>query len=160
MRRILNFVVLASLITATVGLGVTACNTGNGTGATGGTVTITVSNGAEGHYIYGYVYAEDEIDLNNPAKVLATNYAQITGGAASFVLKEDDGNWNPTLTEWTGNGGFCYDIYIYTDSDGNGDIEDGTVYVTDPFAGIVTIDGNQTVSMIFTDMVPYTPGPS
>jgi hypothetical protein len=124
-------------------------------------VTVTLSNagGADSHTLFVYIYAEGETDVNNSAQVLATNNAVISDGTASVVLKEDDGNWEPTGTDWTGTDGTTYDIYIYTDSDGDSDMETGTVYMTDPFPGTVTIDGNQTVNIDFGDMVLYTPGP-
>jgi len=117
-------------------------------------VTVTLSNtgAANTHTLFVYVYAGGETDVNNPATVLATNNAVITGGTASVVMKEDNGNWDPT-----GTGGTTYDIYIYTDSDGNSDMEDGTVYITDPFPGTVTINGDQTIATDYADMGLYNP---
>ncbi|MBN2322250.1 MAG: hypothetical protein JXQ30_00830 [Spirochaetes bacterium] len=147
----------AVLVILSVGLGVTACNTGGEIGAVDGTVTVTLSNAGavDDDTLSVYVYAEGETDVNNPAKLLATNFAVITDGTASVVLREDDGDWMPTVTNWTGTGGTTYDIYIYTDSDGDGELETGTVYITDPFPGTVTIDGDQTVATDFAEMILY-----
>ena len=117
MNRLMKFMIFVVTLIIAVGLGVTACNTGGG--AADGTVTVNLTNAdaANGHYLFVYVYAEGETDVNNPAAVLATNNVQIADGTASVVLKLDDESWMPTGTDWTGTGGVTYDIYIYTDSE-------------------------------------------
>ena len=158
MNRLMKFMIFVVTLIIAVGLGVTACNTGGG--AADGTVTVNLSNAADanGHYLFVYVYAEGETDVNNPAAVLATNNVQIADGTASVVLKLDDGSWMPTGTDWTGTGGVTYDIYIYTDSDGdsNPDTGPGTAKKTVTFPQVLTIDGDETVATDYTSMVDYS----
>jgi len=156
MKGIIKRMGLAILVIGMVGLAVTACNTGGGTAA-GSKVTVSLSNAAavNDHYLYAYLYAENETDVNNPAALLATNSAQIAGGSACFVLKADDGSWMPTATDWTGTEGLKYDVYIFTDSNGDADPVPGSDKATDPYPQTVTINGDQTIEVDYTTMVDY-----
>ena len=126
-----------------------------------GTLTVNLTNAAtaNGHDLWAYVYADGETDVNTASTVIATNYAEIVSGAAAFVLEEDDGSWAPNGTEWTGEAGASYDVYIYTDVGGdNNPIGDADAKQTDPMPVLVTIDGDQLIEVDYLDMVEYTFG--
>ncbi|MFN2395996.1 MAG: hypothetical protein ABR597_09945, partial [Bacteroidales bacterium] len=63
----------------------------------------------------------------------------------------------PNGTEWTGTEGVTYDIYIYTDSDDDNNPATGPTVgkMTDPFPQTVSINGNQSVSIDYNDMIDY-----
>jgi hypothetical protein len=120
-------------------------------------VNLTNAESANGHYVWATIYAENETDVNNADKVLATMFVQIQSGAASITLQEDDGEWMPNGTEWTGTEGVTYDIYIYTDSDDDNNPTTGPTVgkIIDPAPQTVTINGNQSVTINYNDMVDY-----
>jgi len=123
------------------------------------TVTLTNAAAANGHDLWAYVYAEGETNTDSPSMVIATNYDTIASGTASFILKEDDGNWSPAVTEWSGEAGESYDVYIYTDTGGdNNPIGDADARQTVPIPMVITIDGDQTIDIDYSDMVEYTLG--
>lgn len=129
-------------------------------GASDGKVTVSLTNhgGGADNYFYTYLYASGETDTGE-SNVLACNFEEIGGdNTASFVLEEEDtstaDNWVPNGIQWIGTGGTSYDLYIYTDADDNepdGDNEQKT----DPFPITITIDGDQTVEIDYTEMVDY-----
>ena len=128
-----------------------------------GIVTINLSgaSAAEGQSLYAFLYAENESDINNVEKCLAVNSAVISSGSASFVLEVNNGEWEGSGTNWLGTASTVYDLYIYTDGNDDGD-NDPATRSGDPvpkaassFPDTVTIAGDQTVSIVYTDMVDY-----
>jgi len=143
---------------------------GTSTPADPGTVAVSLSGATdlEGDLFGVFLYAHDEHSINTPARLLAVNTATIgASGNVDLVLKEDNGNFEPTQTTFVGAAGATYDMYIYTDSEDNG-TEGGTddyepctslrAYHTVSFPQTVTIDGDQSVSVARATMTEYTGG--
>ena len=172
MKKIGLIFITLTCVLAVMGTALTSCdlfpdsNDGSNDGETSGdpepgTLTVNLTNAAtaNGHDLWAYVYAAGETDFNTASTVIATNYAQIVSGSATLVLEEDDGNWAPNGTEWTGQAGASYDVYIYTDVGGDNDpIGDIDAKQADPMPIIVEIDGNQIIEVDYFDMVEYTFG--
>jgi hypothetical protein len=118
-------------------------------------INIAKTSNAINHYLWAYVYAENERDINNPNKVVAVMYKQITSDTTGFTLQEDDGDWMPNGTNWIPTANVKYDMYIYSDSDDDGDPETGPTIgkVIGLFPNIVSTNGvnNQILSMGYYD---------
>ena len=133
--------------------------------ASNGKVTVSLTNhgGGADDYLYAYVYASGETDTDPPENVIAFKSEQIVGGTASFILEEaalGGGYVVASGTQWIGSGGTSYDLYVYTDTvDNQPSVQDNleTEQKTDPFPISITIDGDQTVEIDYTDMVEYIP---
>ncbi len=154
-------ILLTVLLAASVLLFFACPNPGNDTSAENGTVSVTLTNAPNDEPVAAFLYAENEPAINTESKVLAVNYSTVAGGTASFVLEGPAAGWSPNGTTWYGSGGTSYDIYVYTDDNVDTDDEPATTPTskgTDPFPMTVTIDGNQTVNIDYTDMVDYTGG--
>jgi len=123
------------------------------------TVLLTNAGSAPGDYLYVFIYAEGETDVDNEDKVLATSYGYISSGTADVLLAETDGNVLPNKTTWIGNGGTTYDIYIYTSDSSNSPDSYAPSQKKEPFPGTVRIDGNIEITVDYATMVPYTPVP-
>lgn len=141
-----------------------------GSDADDGTVTVSLSGATDltGDLFAVFLYAHDEHSIHTAGRLLAVNYATIgASGNVDLILKQDDGNWGPTGTNFVGTAGTTYDLYIYTDSEDDGTLE-GTddyepatsfrSYRTVNYPRTVTIDGDQTVSVARDAMVDYTGG--
>ncbi len=136
-------------------------------GFSDGTLTMSLSgaSAADTQVFYAYLYAEDETDLNNPDKLIATNQVTISGGTASFTLEESDGAWFGNGTDWVGTGGTNYDLYIYTDGNDDGDYDPETSsgvpmpMKTSTYPMVVEIDDINSIALAYSDMVEYTAGP-
>ncbi|MCK5760311.1 MAG: hypothetical protein KAH33_03400 [Candidatus Delongbacteria bacterium] len=117
------------------------------------TDTINIS----GHYLWATIYNENETDVNNPDKVVATMFTQIQNRYPKVTLQESDGNWNPNGTEWKGEIGETYDIYVYTDSDDDNNPETGPTVgkIIDPAPQTVFIKGYQSFTVEYGDMIDY-----
>ncbi len=127
---------------------------GEDTGPGDGTVTVALDGASAapaGEMLVAYAYPEDESDLA-AANVLATGNAVISGGSASVLLKEDDGDFGATGTDWTATGGSRYDIYIYTTDQASYDYGSNSRLAA-TWPEVVTVDGDQTVSVSYGDMV-------
>ena len=111
------------------------------------------------HYLWATIYNENETDVNNPDKVVATMFIQITsvGGLAKITLQETDGNWEPNGTEWKGEIGKTYDIYVYTDSDDDNNPATGPTVgkIINPAPQTIFIKGYQSLFVVYEDMVDY-----
>jgi hypothetical protein len=122
---------------------------------TDGTVTVSLSGAtaADGELLVAYAYDAGEIAISDPSRIRGVEYVEISGGTASVVLKESDGDWGPTSTEWVATAGESYDIYAYTTSD-----DTDLSYVTGSrvdadYPTVATIDGDHSVSVSYADMV-------
>lgn len=130
---------------------------GNGDPVQDGTVTVSLSGASaiDGQHLWGWLYAADEWNLDSGEKVLAGGTQPISGGSASFVLKQSDGNWGYTDAPWSGTGGSSYDLYIITASEGGEPLE--TSRITADWPEKVTIDGDTSVELSYGTMVAYEP---
>lgn len=155
MRRIVLLLGVAIIACGMLLVGCDSSSEADGTS----TVALTNASAADGDSFVVYVYPSGETDVNNPGTVLATGNTKIASGAATVTVKVDNGSWQPTGTDWVGTGGTSYDFYIYT-NDPNDPYADPTSYanskMTDPMPVSVTVDGNQTLSVDYAAMVPYS----
>ena len=119
-----------------------------------GTVTVSLSGAtaANGEYLVAYAYDAGETTIGDPSRVRGVDYVEISGGSASVVLKESDGAWMPTLTDWTATAGESYDVYAYTTSDDTNLAYASGSRVAADYPIVATIDGDQTVSLAYGDM--------
>jgi hypothetical protein len=128
-------------------------------GFSDGTLTATLTSGPVGEYLCAYVYPENS-DPYVATNLVAVKVGLIPGsGDLSLVLENDDGNWEPDGTTWTGSGGTTYDVYIYTDPDTDGDNNPetgpGSPKKTVPWPIKITIDGDMAINTDYADMVDY-----
>lgn len=135
-----------------------------------GKVTVSLDNASEieGDSVYAVMYKGTEYSLNTESKVVALNTSTVSSGSAEFVLEEEDtsteGNWAPNGTEWEGQGGVNFDLYVYTDDNKDGDNEpvtgdEGSSYITDTTPISFTIKGDRSIDLDFEeDMEEYTGG--
>jgi hypothetical protein len=131
-----------------------------------GSVSVALSGATvcDDEVLYAFLYAAGEKSIYTDQKLLAVNYGTICGGSASFVLKVDDGAWEPSSTDWIGTAGTSYDLYLYTDGNEDGDKEPVTHNGSNPayraasYPQSLTINGNQTVSVALSEMVEYSGG--
>ena len=128
--------------------------TDDGAEPTDGTVTVSLSGAtaANGEYLVAYAYDAGETTVGDPSRVRGIDYVEISGGSASAVLKESDGAWMPTLTDWTATAGESYDVYAYTTSDDTNLAYASGSRVAADYPIVATIDGDQTVSLAYGDM--------
>jgi hypothetical protein len=145
-------------------------DSGAAAGAENGTITVSLSGAADldDDILAVYLYAHDEHSIHTADRLLAVNTATIgASGNVDLVLKEDDGDFAPTETTFVGTAGTTYDMYIYTDSqddgelDGTDDYEPVTSYRAfrpASYPQTVTIDGDRNVSVARGDMVDFTGG--
>lgn len=139
---------------------------GGVTAASDGCITVSLDGASaiDTDVFYAFAFPAGEKSIYNVEKIVAVNYATITGGSASFTLKCDDGDSGPTTTDWVGDGGASYDLYVYTDGDDDGDEQPATHGGSDPayrlanYPTTCTIDGDQTINVAFGEMVEYTGG--
>lgn len=172
MMKLSYIVVLTVVVFALLFVGCDSTGAGGGGGGDGandGTVTVSLSGATDldGDSFAVYLYAHDEHSIHAADRLLAVNHTTVgADGTASFTLKVDDGAFEPSLTDWVGSGGSQYDLYIYTDSqdDGQGGADDSEpitserAYRTTSYPQTVTIDGDQTVSVARDTMTAYTGG--
>lgn len=126
-------------------------------GAADGTATVSLSGASEvdGEHLWVWLYAGDEWNIDSPETVLAAGSQEISGGTASFVLKESDENWGYTSDEWSGTGGNSYDLYIMTAPEDGEPTETSKIAAEYPLE--VTIDGNESVEVAYSTMAAYEP---
>jgi hypothetical protein len=116
------------------------------------TDTVDISS----HYFWATILNENETDVNNPDKVVATMFTQM-GTYNRITLQESDGNWEPNGTEWKGEIGKTYDIYVYTDSDDDNNPATGPTVgkIINPAPQTIFIKGYQSLLVEYKDMVDY-----
>lgn len=137
---------------------------GAGSNAEDGTVTVALSGAAseDGSTFGAFLYAKHEPSIYTESRMLAVNYVQIAAdGTASVTLEGHDGSWGPDGTTWVGAGGTSYDLYVYTDSDDDGDgepVTSSSAYRPVDYPMELLVDGNTTVSLDLADMVDFTGG--
>ena len=110
-----------------------------------------------GHYLWATIYNENETDVNNPDKVVATMFTQIGDAFPKITLQESNGNWEPNGTEWLGEIGKTYDIYVYTDSDDDNNPATGPTVgkIINPAPQTIFVIGKQSFEIDYNDMVDY-----
>ena len=130
----------------------------SGSSADDGKLTVEMDgyNSVTGdNVLYIYVYDSGEADLNTPANVHAFNSGDISGGSASIILETAvvGGDFvNASGTQWTGEGGESYDVYIYTDDVGNDpDVSGSSPQKTKTFPVEIEIDGDKLISLNYVD---------
>lgn len=126
------------------------------------TVSITGADTIAGEVFYAYLFAAGECSIYTETALLAVNHGAIaTDGGVSFILEEDDGQWEPNGTDWQGSGGMSYDLYLYTDNNNDGDWEPATSsssYRHTDYPVEITLDGDHSVDLDFANMVDFTGG--
>lgn len=160
-----NFTYAAATILLLAGiLGFSGCDSTSADPAADGTVTVQLSGAAalDGDGLFAFLYAAGEHSIYTADRLLACNVGTLVAdGLATIVLKVDDGDFSPAATNWVGTGGTSYDVYIATDDNADTDDEPATstrAYRPVNFPMSVTINGDQTINLAYSDLVAYTGG--
>lgn len=136
---------------------------GAGSNAEDGTVTVALSGAASENdgTLAAFLCAKDEPSIYTESRILALNYTTISDGTAMVTLEGHDGSWGPDGTSWVGTGGEYYDLYVYTDSDNDGDgepITSNSAYRPADYPMELRVDSDTAVNLDLADMVAYTGG--
>ena len=113
MMKLSHIVILTVVAFALVFTGCDSTGAGGGGGGGNdkedGTVTVTLSEATDldGDLFAAFLYAHNEHSLHTADQLLAVNKGTIDGttGNVDLVLKEDDGNFEPTVTNFVGTAG-------------------------------------------------------
>jgi hypothetical protein len=173
LKRLGGLAIVIIVAAAFVAVGCDSAGAGGGGGGDdttidGGTVTVTAENdrtvtvalsgasGTDGDHLWAWLYGEDEWNTDSKETILAAGSQLISGGSASFVLNESDGNWGYTDIEWSGETDMTYDMMIFTGSADAQPTDISTISEDHPIpVSIITVTGNTNVKV--SEMVTYAP---